>query len=141
MTAPTTPRPEAAAGSLRNRQVLPGEPTTRALARLDEQLSALNDALRSGDAQALQATTGQLEAALVRAAPDLHPPRTLSGAQRDQVALALGRLAAQREALARANASVDRALGVLIQLPAPPAATYSATGYAERSATTGSAWA
>ena len=50
-------------------------------------------------------------------------------------------MAAHREALARATASVDRAIEVLLPAPVPAAGTYSANGYAERGAATGSAWA
>lgn len=108
---------------------------------LDEQLSALSTALQGRDAQALQTAADQLVAALDAASPVLRDPGALTPDLRRQLAYAVGRVAAHREALARATASVDRAIEVLLPAPAPAAGTYSATGYAERSSATGSAWA
>jgi hypothetical protein len=111
------------------------------LDRLDEHLGALSSALQGRDAQALQAAADQLVTALDEIAPALREPGALSPAQRRQLAYAVGRIAAHREALARATASVDRAIEIL--LPGPPAvsATYSASGYSERARGQGSAWA
>jgi hypothetical protein len=56
---------------------------------------------------------------------------------RRRLALAGGQVAAQREALARATASLDRAIDVLLpRLPAQPA-LYSAGGNTTRSASQG----
>jgi hypothetical protein len=57
---------------------------------------------------------------------------------RQRLALAGGQVAAQREALARATASLDRAIDVLIPRQTPSsAALYSAAGAAERSPLSG----
>jgi len=116
-------------------------PLATTLSLLDEQLTALSTALQGRDAQALQAAADHLVAALEAAGPVLREPGALTPALRRQLAYAVGRVAAHREALARATASVDRAIEVLLPPPAPASGTYSAAGYAERTATTGSAWA
>jgi len=119
--------------------IAPVAPAQATLALLDEQLTALSQALQGRDAQALQAAADQLVAALDAAGPVLREPGALTPTLRRQLAYAVGRVAAHREALARATASVDRAIEVL--LPAPAAATYSAAGYNERALAAGSAWA
>lgn len=116
-------------------------PLATTLSLLDEQLTALSTALQGRDAQALQAAADHLVAALEAAGPVLREPGALTPTLRRQLAYAVGRVAAHREALARATASVDRAIEVLLPAPVPAAGTYSAAGYAERAATTGSAWA
>lgn len=116
-------------------------PLATTLNLLDEQLTSLSQTLQGRDAQALQAAADQLVAALESAAPVLREPGALTPALRRQLAYAVGRVAAHREALARATASVDRAIEVLLPAPLPAAGTYSAAGYAERAAATGSAWA
>ncbi len=116
-------------------------PLAATLHLLDEQLSALSTALQGRDAQALQTAADQLVVALDAAGPVLREPGALTPDLRRQLAYAVGRVAAHREALARATASVDRAIEVLLPAPAPAAGTYSAAGYAERASATGSAWA
>lgn len=112
-----------------------------ALQLLDQQLNVLSTALQGRDAQALQAAADQLVAALEAAGPVLRQPGALTPALRRQLAYAVGRVAAHREALARATASVDRAIEVLLPAPASAPGVYSANGYAQRAAATGSAWA
>jgi hypothetical protein len=112
-----------------------------ALHLLDQQLNTLSTALQGRDAQALQAAADQLVAALEAAGPLLRQPGALTPALRRQLAYAVGRVAAHREALARATASVDRAIEVLLPEPASAAGVYSASGYAQRAAGSGSAWA
>lgn len=112
-----------------------------ALNLLDQQLSTLSAALQGRDAQALQAAADQLVAALEAAGPVLRQPGALTPALRRQLAYAVGRVAAHREALARATASVDRAIEVLLPTPPSAGSTYSASGYSQRPAGTGSAWA
>ena len=51
---------------------------------------------------------------------------------RQRLALAGGQVAAQREALARATASLDRAIDVLIPRPGPAHACIPPAGGAER---------
>ena len=112
-----------------------------ALTLLDAQLSALGAALQGRDAQALQAAADQLVLALETAGPVLREPGALTPALRRQLAYAVGRVAAHREALARATASVDRAIEVLLPAPAAAPGTYAANGYTQRAAATGSTWA
>ncbi len=111
------------------------------LATLDQHITALGQALQGQDAQALHSAADRLVAALDAAQPVLREPGALTPALRRHLAFAVGRVAAQREALARATASVDRAIEVLLPVPAPAAATYGATGYAERAQASGSTWA
>jgi hypothetical protein len=118
-----------------------GKPALHALAHVDEPLVALGRALQGRDAVALQEAAVVLERALERAAPALLEARMLTPAQLDAMTLAAGRVAAQREAVARATASVERAIGVLVPAATPAASTYCANGYAQRAAATGSAWA
>lgn len=120
------------------------EPSSRppeALSRLNEHLAALTLALQGRDAPALLQAADQLVATLDGVAPALREPGTLTPALRRQLAYAVGRVAVHREALARATASVERAIEAL--LPSPlPAATYTAGGFAERGAAQpSSAWA
>jgi len=121
--------------------LLAESPIAATLGRLDTHLSALSGALQGRDAAALQAAADELVAALEAAAPVLRQPGALTPTLRRQLAFAVGRVAAHREALARATASVDRAIEVLLPAPAPAAGTYGANGYADRAAATGSAWA
>ena len=116
-------------------------PVNKALGLLDEQLAVLGQALQGRDAHALQAAADQLVQALESVGPVLREPGVLTPALRRQLAYAVGRVAAHRESLARATASVDRAIEVLLPTPAAAAGTYSAAGYAERPAASGSAWA
>ena len=116
-------------------------PVAAALNLLEAQLSALSHALQGRDAQALQVAADQLVAALDSAGPVLRAPGALTPALRRHLAFAVGRVAAHREALARATASVDRAIEVLLPGSQPAAATYSAAGYTERHTAAGSAWA
>lgn len=115
--------------------------TAALLGRLDDELTALTRALQGRDAQALQAAADQLVAALEEAGPQLRQPGALTPELRRRLAYAVGRVAAHREALARAAASVDRAIEVLLPSSAAAGTTYSAAGYAERAVAAGSAWA
>ena len=135
----TAPMSGAAATAAIEAPAAPAAPAV--LATLDEQLTALGQALQGRDAQSLQSAADRLVAALDAAQPVLREPGTLTPALRRHLAFAVGRVAAHREALARASASVDRAIEVLLPVPAPAATTYSAAGYAERSQASGSAWA
>ena len=112
-----------------------------ALAALDEQLAELGQALQGRDAQVLNSAADRLVVALDAAQPVLREPGALTPALRRHLVFTVGRVAAHREALARATASVDRAIEVLLPAPASAAATYSAAGYAERGQAGGSAWA
>ena len=106
------------------------------LAAVEDSLTALGLALHQQDSQQVDLVAAQLHAALAaavdhfgRAARAGGVPRVL----RQRLALAGGQVAAQREALARATASLDRALDVLLPRHANgPATLYSAHGSAER---------
>ena len=126
----------------------PVQPVAQAMVRIDERLTALTRSLQGGDAQLVHEATESLVAALDAAAPLLRVPGAMTSTQRSQLAHAVGRLAGQREALARAGGAVARAIDVL--LPAPgglgtagegSAATYSPAGFADRRVSTGSTWA
>lgn len=112
------------------------------LAELERGLAALSDALRERNASRIEAATHDLHHALAMAAPPLarsareHP---VSPALQQRLMRASAQVAAQRDAVARACASVDRALHVL--LPAPAATTYAAGGVAERPPHSGSSMA
>jgi len=104
------------------------------LLTVERQLSALGVALRDQDAAAVDRAAAELPAALARAVNDFSRAARSGGvppALRQRLALAGGQVAAQRDALARATASLDRAIDVLI----PDLATarlYSETGATER---------
>ncbi len=110
------------------------------LAVLETSLSALAQALCSNDADAIEQQAADLHRALARAVGHFAKAAReggVPGPLRHRLALATGRVAAQREALARATASLDRAIDVL--LPGHPLhAVYGAGGAAERNAQSGS---
>ena len=108
----------------------------RPLAAVEAQLGALALALTQQDVDAIERAAADLHTALA-AAVDRYTRAARNGGVpqplRLRLAQAGGQVAAQREALARATASLDRAMDVL--LPRPTAAgLYSAIGAAERSA-------
>lgn len=105
----------------------------RPLAAVETHLHALAAALRERDAPRIEAEAAALHAALAvaverfgRAARQSPIPGTL----RQRLMAAGAQVAAQREVLARATASLDRAIDVL--LPAPSPGVYSPGGAAER---------
>ncbi len=106
----------------------------RAIDELEARLGALGAALRSPQADALQAEAAELQRVLAAA---LEPLRRSADAGllapplRRRLAAAAGRLAAQRDALARAGSALDRGLNLL--LPAAAAsAGYSPDGLTQR---------
>lgn len=112
------------------------------LASVEGRLAALGDALCRNDGPAIELEAAELHRALAaavdhftRAARDGGVPPVL----RQRLAVAGGQVAAQREALARATASLDRAIDLL--LPGLPCSVYAAAGTAERTAHSGSALA
>lgn len=112
------------------------------LASVEGRLAALASALCRNDAGAIEHEAAELHRALaaavdhfVRAARQGGVPPVL----RQRLAIAGGQVAAQREALARATASLDRAIDVL--LPGLPGSVYAAGGNAERPLHSGSALA
>jgi hypothetical protein len=109
------------------------------LAAVEGRLAALGAALYRNDVQAIDHEAAALHAALAsaigdftRAARDGGVPPSL----RQRLALAGGQVAAQREALARATAALDRAIDVL--LPDAGGSIYAASGAAQRAGHSGS---
>lgn len=111
------------------------------LSAVEQRLSSLGQALARNDAGAIESEAVELHRALA-VAVDRFTRAARSGgvppAMRRRLALAGGRVAAQREALARATASLDRAIDVL--LPAghgTASAVYAAGGGTERGPSAG----
>jgi len=112
------------------------------LASVEDRLAALGSALCRNDGAAIESEAAQLHRALAdavhhfsRAAREGGVPPPL----RQRLAIAGGQVAAQREALARATAALDRAIDVL--LPGLPGSVYASGGSAERANCSGSALA
>lgn len=114
--------------------MLPHDALEESVARVESRLLALGEALRVHHAEAVEAEAAELQRALAAALDQLRrsardgqlPPQL-----RQRLALASGRVAAQRESLARASAALDRAIDVLLPAPTPRGA-YSAAGLSER---------
>lgn len=108
------------------------------LASLEERLAALANALRERDPALIELESAALHRALASAVDQFGRAArqgSIPGGLRQRLMAAGGQVAAQREVLARATASLDRAIDVL--LPAPAPGTYSAAGAADRAATAG----
>lgn len=115
----------------------------RPVAAVEHALAALGLALHDQDADAVVAAAETLHAALAAAVRDVgRAARQGSVPQplRHRLALAGGQVAAQREALARATASLDRAIDVLIPGFGTPGvgSLYAAGGLNDRPAGRGS---
>ena len=109
------------------------------LVAVEHRLAALGMALVQNNAQAIETEATELHRALAaavqhfsRAAREGVVPPPL----RQRLALASGQVAAQREALARATAALDRAIDVL--LPGMGGGVYAPTGTADRAGPSGS---
>lgn len=113
------------------------------LAAVEQRLSALGTALRDNDAPAIEREAAELHRALA-AAIDHFSLAARSGAVplplRQRLALAGGQVAAQREALARATAALDRAIDVLLpsNATAGTGSLYGIAGASDRNGRTGS---
>lgn len=108
------------------------------LLAVEAALNQLGDALARRDAAAIEQHAADLHQHLARAVQSFsEAARTGSvpSALRNRLVRAGGLLAAQRDTLARGNASLDRALDVLI--PSEPTGLYGASGKAERRSTGG----
>ena len=104
------------------------------LKAVEDQLLALGQALHQQDVAAVDQAASSLHLALAAAVDHFGRAARNGGVPaplRHRLALASGQVAAQREALARATASLDRAMDVLIPRLAP-SALYSAAGGSER---------
>lgn len=104
------------------------------LAALESQLAALGTALHQQDAAAIDEAASRLHLALAAAVDHFGRAARTGGVPaplRQRLALAGGQVAAQREALARATASLDRAIDVLMpRVSSTP--LYAASGSNER---------
>jgi hypothetical protein len=103
------------------------------LAAVEARLASLGTALRDNDSAAIEAEAGELHRALASAIAQFgHAARQggLPPPLRHRLALAGGQVAAQREALARATAALDRAIDVL--LPGMGSNVYAPSGAADR---------
>jgi hypothetical protein len=103
------------------------------LAAVETRLAALRAALVSQNLQAIDTEATALHRALAAAVHHFSRAARQGGVPaplRQRLAVASGQVAAQREALARATAALDRAIDVL--LPDAGTALYSASGSADR---------
>jgi hypothetical protein len=99
---------------------------------VEQHLSELHQALQADDVQALEMAASALHRSLTSAVEHFRAAAkhgSLPPALRERLALASARVAAQRQALARATASLDRAIDVLLP---ERKATYAALGVAAR---------
>ncbi len=109
------------------------------LAAVEERLAALGIALYQNNAEAIETEAAELHRALAAAVAHFSRAAREGGVPpplRQRLALAGGQVAAQREALARATAALDRAIDVL--LPGLGGNVYAATGAADRTGPSGS---
>lgn len=115
----------------------PHSELVRPLMAVEDSLTALGLALHHRDSHAVDRVAAELHAALAAAVDHFSRAAKAGGVPpllRKRLAVASGQVAAQREALARATASLDRAMDVLIpRQNAAPSSLYSAAGNAERS--------
>ena len=105
-----------------------------ALGAVESGLASLGDALQARDSADIDRHATELHRALATAVDHFaHAARggALPQALRTRLAHASGKVAAQRESLARATAALDRAIDVLI--PSELGGLYSTHGAAERS--------
>ena len=103
------------------------------LAAVEERLGALSAALRQRDAGLIEVEAAALHRALASAVDGFGRAArrgTIPHPLRRRLMVATGQVAAQREVLARATASLDRAIDVL--LPGAGVAVYAADGSGER---------
>jgi len=117
---------------------LPMKELEQPLARVESQLIALAQALRSDDAGTLEIAAAELHRALAAAVDHFRRAArqgVVPAALRQRLAVASAQVAAQRESLARATAALDRAIDVLIPANVP---TYGADGGGIRPVSTGS---
>ena len=106
----------------------------RPLKAVEDQLLALGEALHHQDVGAVDHAAAELHRALAHAVDHFGRAARSGGVPpqlRMRLARASGQVAAQREALARATASLDRAIDVLIPRMAP-SHLYSAAGANDR---------
>jgi hypothetical protein len=103
------------------------------LSAVESRLAALSTALRARDTAAIDLEASELHRALARAVDHFAQAArqgALPPALRRRLVTASGRVAEERESLARATAALDRAIDVLI--PRDSSTLYSPQGNAER---------
>lgn len=111
------------------------DPLEQAIGDVEGRLAALALALREPDSRGVDTTAAELQRALGLALDRFHQSRTpLSQALRQRLARASAQVAAHRDTLARATASLDRAIDVLLQRDST---VYNASGTAAHAAHTG----
>lgn len=104
-----------------------------ALARVEQHLARLGDALRERHGDDIERHSGELHRALAAAVQLFAQAARRGGVPSDlrqRLAHTSGQVAAQRESLARATAALDRAIDVL--MPAAGHGLYAAAGGSER---------
>ena len=114
-------------------QVNPSPELEDALSAVEHRLAALGEALCERDSPAVDRHATELHQALSRAVDQFSRAAhhgTVPPTLRRRLAAAGGQVAAQREALARATAALDRAIDVLIPRDIP--VLYSSFGSTER---------
>jgi hypothetical protein len=105
------------------------------LAAVEAQLGTLAAALTRQDMGAVDIAAAELHAALTAAVDHFSRAARSGGVPaplRQRLALAGGQVAAQREALARATASMDRAIDLLLPRQANTGGLYSSVGNPDR---------
>jgi hypothetical protein len=108
---------------------VPDNELEAALQRVEQHLDDLQSALGARDMPCIELHAGELQRALAQAIERFRRAarmRTTPLELRRRLALAGAQVAAQRDALARATAALDRAIDAL--MPSSGAAVYSATG-------------
>lgn len=111
------------------------QPTTleHTLTAVELSLIALGEALRLLDTRAIDSHASELHRALARAVDrfsDAAREGPVALGLRQRLALASGRVAAQRNALAQATAALDRAIDSLLPGQSPPSESVEATAEA-----------
>jgi hypothetical protein len=104
---------------------------------VEDRLTALGLALHRQDAQAVEREASALHTALATALQHFREAArhgAVPAPLRQRLVLASGQVAAQREALARATAALDRAMDVLLPEAAGRLPLYAADGLAGRHA-------
>jgi len=119
---PIAPAPHAGAAAADNE-------LEAVLQRVEQHLDDLQTALGARDMRCIELHAGELQRALTQALERFRHAARHGGTTlelRRRFALAGAQVAAQRDALARATAALDRAIDVL--MPTPAAGVYAADG-------------
>lgn len=112
------------------------------LARVEQELDALGQALIRRESAAIDRHAGELQRSLVQALDGFSAAArrgVVPPPLRNRLARAGGQVAAQRECLARATAALDRAIDAMLPRDATAGGVYTAQGARSLSGSTGSA--